>query len=139
MAGANNTLVRTLVGGAIVFCTYATWAAWRGPPPRSYAATPSPLDRTPSDEETELVQETADRLTKAIRQAQQRLGQPIPLSDLEGQDPLGQPHLPYPIPDNPLNPGVSTTSTWCGETPRPEGVDWLYCPETSTFTPGLPQ
>ena len=136
MTGPKGTLSHIPIGGAIAFCMYATWAAWRGPPPRLVPTTPAPLARAPSAQEATLVNESAERLSLAIQQARQRLNRSISLNELEGRDPNGQPHLPYPIPDNPLIPGVSTTATWCGDTPRPEQIDWLYCPETSTFTPG---
>ena len=139
MTGPKGTLGRILIGAAIALCGFATWAAWRGPPPRVVPSTPSAIEREPSAQETAAVNEVAEYLSLAIQQTQKRLGRPISLSELEDRDPNGQPHLPYPIPDNLLVPGVSTTATWCGDTPRPDGVDWLYCPETSTFTPGLPQ
>jgi hypothetical protein len=139
MTGPQGIPGRILIGAAIALCGFATWAAWRGPPPRMAPPTPSAIEREPSAQETAAVNEVAEYLSLAIQQTQKRLGRPISLFELEDRDPNGQPHLPYPIPDNPLVPGVSTTATWCGDTPRPNGVDWLYCPETSTFTTGLPQ
>jgi hypothetical protein len=139
MTVPRGSLGRISIVGAIAFCFYATWAAWRGPPPRSIPSTPSPIARESSAEEAAKVHETAERLSLAIQQTRQRLDRPIAWSELEGRDPNGQPHLPYPIPDNPLVPGVSTTAAWCGDTPQPHRVDWLYCPETSTFTPGVTQ
>jgi hypothetical protein len=139
MTVPRGSLAHIPIVGAIAFCVYATWAAWRGPPPRSIPSTPSPINREVSAEEATMVRETAEGLSLAIQQTRQRLDRPIPLSDLEGRDPSGRPHLPYPIPDNPLIPGVSTTAAWCGDTPLPHRVDWLYCSETSTFTPGVTQ
>jgi hypothetical protein len=43
-----------------------------------------------------------------------------------------------PLPDNPLVEGVGTTFRWCGEGAIPEGVDWLYCPESRTVKAVIP-
>jgi len=136
MAGNRGKMAHIPKVCAIALCSYVTWAAWRGPPPRSFPPPPSPLTREPSEQEANLVNEIAKRLSLAVLQTRQRLDRPLAINELEGQDASGQPHLPYPIPDNPLVSGVSTTAVWCGDAQRPYDVDWLYCPETSTFTPG---
>ena len=114
-----------------------TWAAYRGPPQRPADATAPPLDRPPTAAEWSKVKEQARTMTQAIQVAKARAGRIPTRAELEGQDATGSPWLPQGIPDNPLIPGVATTSNSCAEEPPSSAsTDWWYCPKTGTFRPG---
>ena len=107
---------------------YMTWAAWRGPPPREFAATPPPIARVPDEAEVSAVNRAAAEMTRHI----QANPQADPSAPLESR-------LASPIPDNPLVEGVGTTAVTCVDESPPPPVDWLFCPERATVTGVIPR
>ena len=121
---------------ALGVTAWATWAAWRGPPPQPTRETPLPIDRPPTEQTLRRLHETAKALSHEVGLMRQKLGRPILAAELEGHPPDGAPLLTNPIPDNPLVKGVGTVVEHCGSDPA-KGSDWIYCPRTATFTPNL--
>jgi len=119
---------------AIPVSLWASWAAWRGPPPASSVEVPSPLPREVSEAARAQQRAVAATLTDRIQTAM-REG-PVPLSALYADN--GE-ILQRPIPDNPLVPGVAHVVAHCGEGPSAVQADWWYCEETGLLRPGLAQ
>ena len=119
---------------AIPVSLWASWAAWRGPPPAAAINTPPPLSREVSEEARAEQRDVAAHLTMQIRAAMAR--GPVPLSSLYAED---GGVLDTPIPDNPLVPGVGHVVAHCGEGPSPTQADWSYCEQTGELRPGLSQ
>lgn len=119
---------------AIPASVWASWAAWRGPPPTPTIDVPQPLSREVSAEARATQRAVAARLTAQI-QAAMSAG-PVPLSALYAENGTV---LDAPIPDNPLVPGVGHVIEHCGAGPNPATADWWYCEETGELRPGLSQ
>ena len=106
---------------------YMTWAAWRGPPPREFAATPPPIPRSADQAEVLAVKRAAAEMTEHIQSnPPAQIGSPL------------ETLLASPIPDNPLVEGVGTTAVTCVDKTPPPPVDWLFCPERATVTAVIP-
>ena len=118
---------RTGKAAALAVCLYASWAAWRGPPPRTVHDPPDPLPRTANLATIRGLHKTAAAMTQEAQQANAGIAS----ADLESL-------LSEPIPDNPLVEGVGTTAEWCGEGDSPLEVDWTFCPTTGTVTAVTP-
>ena len=113
---------------AVGASAYMTWAAWRGPPPRDFAATPPPIARPADEADVLAVERSAAEMTEYIQS--NPAAQPgVPLEDL----------LANPIPDNPLVEGVGTTAVTCTDDPLSSKVDWLFCPDRGTVTAVIPR
>ena len=113
---------------------WASWAAWRGPPPNEALTTPSPLPREASAEAQAEQQAVASALTARIRAALAH--GPVPLSALSAED---SPILGAPLPDNPLVPGVGHVIEHCDHAPSLAEADWFYCARTGEIRPGMSQ
>ena len=127
VSSRTHTLRFVLAVGGILVSAYMTWAAWRGPPPRSFAPTPKPVDRTATSEEISEVNRVAEAMTQQFRQ-NHTAGVPLILENL----------LTGPIPDNPLVEGVGTSMQSCDEQPQVT-VDWLVCTTTMTVRAVIPR
>ena len=119
---------------AIPVSLWASWAAWRGPPPAFAIDTPSPLPREVSEAARAEQRAVAAAITLRIQTAMKR--GPVPLSALYADN--GD-VLDTPIPDNPLVPGVAHVIAHCSEGPSPVQADWWYCEKTGELRPGLAQ
>jgi hypothetical protein len=127
MTPTTATWPRIWKAAALGVCLYASWAAWRGPPPRTIQDSPAPLPRNANLATLQDLQQTAAALTQQAQQSQAGSS----TGNLESL-------LNEPIPDNPLVEGVGTTAAWCGRGLKPIEVDWIFCPDTGTVTAGLP-
>ena len=107
---------------------YMTWAAWRGPPQRDFAAIPPPIARSADAADVLAVERSAAEMTEHI-QSHPAAQAGMPLEAL----------LASPIPDNPLVEGVGTTAVTCTDVSPPPTVDWLFCPERKTVTAVIPR
>jgi hypothetical protein len=112
-----------------------SWAALRGPPPEEVVEGFRPIPRPPSSAEIRAAEVQAEAMSTELRASRARAGSLPAAMDLEGSDTHGNPWLPYPIPDNPLVPGLSTVATGCDPL-HTEAVDWIYCQETGVFRAG---
>ena len=130
--------MRPVLAVALALSAWASWAAWRGPPPSGSFSAPEPLSRASSQASIQALQQVSDQLNSAIADAIQRHGRALKLHELEGHDAQGIPFLPFPIPDNPLVAGVSTLVEQCPPHPTEAVADWLYCPETGEVTAAIP-
>ena len=122
---------------ALALGAWASWAAWRGPPPRPQPHQYQALARPPSKAIIDELQQAEQRLTIDIKNASIKLGRQLLIHELEGQNNQGLPHLKTPIPDNPLMSGISTMSEGC-EPDTNTQADWLYCPSTGSMRAVIP-
>ena len=129
--------MRLFATAALAFSVWASWAAWRGPPPQTQFKAPATLARPPSAETIATLRKMSEQMTAAIQRASAEMGRPIEIHELEGRDASGQPFLATPIPDNPLINGVSTVIESCGSTVYGK-ADWVYCPSSGEFTATVP-
>ena len=122
---------------ALGVTAWASWAAWRGPPPQPTRDYPGPIERPPTEQTLRRLNDAAEALSHEVGLMRQKLGRPILATELEGHALDGTPFLTNPLPDNPLVEGVGTVTEHCGSGPA-MGSDWIYCPDTATFTPHVP-
>ena len=101
---------------------------------------PSPLPRTATHAELRSLEALSASLNTRLERAHQALGRPLRLEELESDAPDGEPWLGGPIPDNPLQPGMSSVRAGCSGQPEELGAqhDWWYCAEDNSLTPVLP-
>ena len=123
----SRTLRFSIAAGALVLSIYMTWAAWRGPPPRSFDPTPPAVIRKATSSERAAVFQLAEAMTQQIRENKT----PSSAMSLERL-------LAGPIPDNPLIEGVGTSRNTCDDH-TDAAVDWLVCPTTMTVTAVMPR
>ncbi len=119
---------------AIPVSLWASWAAWRGPPPEEATATPPPIPRMVDASARTEQRRVARALTERIQAAM--VNGPVTLSALRTEDGTV---LDTPIPDNPLVPGIAHVIAHCGDSPSGIEADWWYCEESGVLRPGLAQ
>ena len=125
--------MKLILSVALPLSLWATWAAFRGPPPPASITTPEAQPRPVSAAALAMQQEVAAELTQQIQAARARTGQSIPRENLEGHADDGTPHLSTPVPDNPLMPGIATIHSSCVEGDVTTRTDWIYCPTTGVI------
>ena len=126
--------MKLLLTVALSLSLWATWAAWRGPPPPPKHTAPAAQPRTTPVDVLEAQKRVAADLTHQIQAAARRTGHSILAGDLEGRSADGDAHLQAPIPDNPLMPGIATIHSSCEPAEFSPQADWTYCPATGVFT-----
>ena len=121
--------------GALPISLWASWAAWRGPPPPTQHVNPTPLERTSSSEEKRSALESAAKVAQAIERSRKARGTVILITQLEALDEKGVPFLDFPIPDNPIMPGIASVAEQCPAHGHISQMDWVYCPSSGAFLP----
>ena len=116
---------------------WASWAAWRGPPPPRTYSTPPSIERTISPQAKLAAIELGRELTLAIQAAAERHGHAIGAHELESVDQAGTPFIDRPIPDNPLMPGIASIDEVCPTANASSQADWVYCPQSGVIRPVL--
>ena len=122
---------------ALPVSLWASWAAWRGPPPPSDHPTPPALTRSVTAEAKSKVSALGQNLTEDIQAASNQRGAPIATTQLEATDEEGVPYLTSPIPDNPLMPGIASVVEACPPDKVNTQADWVYCPDSGIIRPVL--
>jgi hypothetical protein len=125
-------MMRTLAWLALT--TLVGWLGWHSLQPDHRPTPPAPppaLTRQASPDEIEAITSQARRMEESLSGQ----GHPLATSDLES-------HLPFPMPDNPLVPGVGGVISVCPvDGPLPDGqlADWRHCPGTGEVRPVIPR
>ena len=115
----------------------ATWQMLHPPAAPSVDPIPTARPRPPTVDERAEVEAMGAALARAIAEASQRHGSPLPTSALEGFDSDGAPWLPAGLPDNPLTPAVAWVWAGCpGQAEPIPAPDWLLCTRDQTLTAG---